>query len=99
MPQGSHAQLAIGSESFNPRAREACLRRVEMTKLIEKARNSSSAYEKEKRSEYGERDGAKSDLNMATRLDPTRTYPYRYRAAGEPPDRLTSACTISDKWS
>nr|CAD1839851.1 unnamed protein product [Ananas comosus var. bracteatus] len=51
----------------------------EMTKLIEKAKNSASAYEK--RSEYCDRDMAKSDLNMATRLDPTRTYPYRYRAA------------------
>nr|CAD1839874.1 unnamed protein product [Ananas comosus var. bracteatus] len=51
----------------------------EMTKLIEKAKNNASAYEK--RSEYCDRDMAKSDLNMATRLDPTRTYPYRYRAA------------------
>ncbi|XP_009412622.2 ethylene-overproduction protein 1 isoform X1 [Musa acuminata AAA Group] len=51
----------------------------EMTKLIEKAKNNASAYEK--RSEYCDRDMAKSDLNMATRLDPLRTYPYRYRAA------------------
>ncbi|XP_010937912.2 ethylene-overproduction protein 1 [Elaeis guineensis] len=51
----------------------------EMTKLIEKAKNSASAYEK--RSEYCDRDMAKSDLHMATRLDPMRTYPYRYRAA------------------
>ncbi|KAK6943180.1 BTB/POZ domain [Dillenia turbinata] len=51
----------------------------EMTKLIEKARNNASAYEK--RSEYCDRDMAKSDLNMATHLDPLRTYPYRYRAA------------------
>lgn len=52
----------------------------EMTKLIEKARNNASAYEK--RSEYCDRDMAKSDLSMATQLDPMRTYPYRYRAAG-----------------
>lgn len=52
----------------------------EMTKLIEKARNNASAYEK--RSEYCDRDMAKSDLSMATQLDPLRTYPYRYRAAG-----------------
>eukprot|EP00245_Coleochaete_scutata_P007810 TRINITY_DN2357_c1_g2_i1.p1 TRINITY_DN2357_c1_g2~~TRINITY_DN2357_c1_g2_i1.p1 ORF type:complete len:375 (-),score=60.36 TRINITY_DN2357_c1_g2_i1:532-1500(-) len=51
----------------------------EMSKLIEKARNSASAYEK--RSEYCERDLAVEDLAMATRLDPLRTYPYRYRAA------------------
>ncbi|XP_072984721.1 ethylene-overproduction protein 1-like [Typha latifolia] len=51
----------------------------EMTKLIEKAKNNASAYEK--RSEYCDRDMARSDLNMATRLDPMRTYPYRYRAA------------------
>ncbi|RVW76488.1 Ethylene-overproduction protein 1 [Vitis vinifera] len=52
----------------------------EMTKLIEKARNNASAYEK--RSEYCDRDMAKNDLSMATQLDPLRTYPYRYRAAG-----------------
>ncbi|CAA0835863.1 tetratricopeptide repeat (TPR)-containing protein [Striga hermonthica] len=51
----------------------------EMTKLIDKAQYNASAYEK--RSEYCERDMAKSDLSMATRLDPLRTYPYRYRAA------------------
>ncbi|KAF7049352.1 hypothetical protein CFC21_057906 [Triticum aestivum] len=51
----------------------------EMTSLLKIAKNSASAYEK--RSEYAERDAAKSDLNMATLLDPTRTYPYRYRAA------------------
>ncbi|KAG8063773.1 hypothetical protein GUJ93_ZPchr0003g18047 [Zizania palustris] len=51
----------------------------EMSQLIKVAKNSASAYEK--RSEYGEREEAKSDLNMATFLDPTRTYPYRYRAA------------------
>ncbi|KAL9249958.1 Ethylene-overproduction protein 1-like protein [Drosera capensis] len=51
----------------------------EMTKLIEKARNNASAYEK--RSEYCDRDMAKKDLCMATQLNPLRTYPYRYRAA------------------
>lgn len=51
----------------------------EMSELIKVAKDSASAYEK--RSEYGERDEARSDLNMATLLDPTRTYPYRYRAA------------------
>ncbi|KAD3336515.1 hypothetical protein R6Q59_028659 [Mikania micrantha] len=51
----------------------------EMTKLIEKAENNASAYEK--RSEYCDRDYAMSDLCMATQLDPLRTYPYRYRAA------------------
>ncbi|KAK1365534.1 Ethylene-overproduction protein 1 [Heracleum sosnowskyi] len=51
----------------------------EMTKLIEKSKYNASAYEK--RSEYCERDMAQSDLSMATKLDPLRTYPYRYRAA------------------
>ncbi|KAJ8769808.1 hypothetical protein K2173_007668 [Erythroxylum novogranatense] len=51
----------------------------EMTKLIEKAYNNASAYEK--RSEYCDRDMAKNDLDTATQLDPLRTYPYRYRAA------------------
>ncbi|KAE8688808.1 Ethylene-overproduction protein 1 [Hibiscus syriacus] len=51
----------------------------EMSKLIEKAHNNASAYEK--RSEYSDREMAKNDLNMATKLDPLRTYPYRYRAA------------------
>ncbi|KAF9596652.1 hypothetical protein IFM89_012851 [Coptis chinensis] len=51
----------------------------EMAKLIDKARNNASAYEK--RSEYCDRDMARSDLSMATQLDPLRTYPYRYRAA------------------
>ncbi|KAL5209067.1 hypothetical protein ABZP36_004690 [Zizania latifolia] len=51
----------------------------EMSELIKVAKNSASAYEK--RSEYGEREEAKSDLSMATFLDPTRT--YRYRAAGK----------------
>ncbi|KAL0459489.1 UNVERIFIED_CONTAM: ETO1-like protein 1 [Sesamum latifolium] len=52
---------------------------AEMTKLIEKARNNASAYEK--RSEYCERELTKADLEMVTRLDPLRVYPYRYRAA------------------
>ncbi|KAL7198733.1 hypothetical protein ACSBR2_021102 [Camellia fascicularis] len=51
----------------------------EMTKLIEKARNNVSAYEK--RSEYSEREITKADLEMVTHLDPLRVYPYRYRAA------------------
>ncbi|XP_059668039.1 ethylene-overproduction protein 1-like isoform X2 [Cornus florida] len=51
----------------------------EMTKLVDKARKCASAYEK--RSEYCDRDTAKSDLSMATKLDPLRSYPYRYRAA------------------
>lgn len=51
----------------------------EMTKLIEKAQNNASAYEK--RSEYCDRDLTKVDLDMVTRLDPLRVYPYRYRAA------------------
>lgn len=53
----------------------------EMTRLIEKASNCASAYEK--RSEYCDRDMAKTDLRRATELDPLRTYPYRYRAAGK----------------
>ncbi|KAJ0266785.1 ETO1-like protein 2 [Hirschfeldia incana] len=56
--------------------KEAC---EEMTKLIEKAFSKAAAYEK--RSEYCEREKAKEDLDMATTLDPLRTYPYRYRAA------------------
>lgn len=52
----------------------------EMTMLIEKAQNNASAYEK--RSEYCDPEMAKKDLDMATELDPLRTYPYRYRAAG-----------------
>ncbi|KAI3844590.1 hypothetical protein MKX03_001442 [Papaver bracteatum] len=51
----------------------------EMTKLIEKAQNNASAYEK--RSKYCDLAMAKSDLTMATQLDPLRTYPYRHRAA------------------
>lgn len=51
----------------------------EMTKLIEKTQNNALAYEK--RSEYCDREMAKNDLDMATQLDPLRTYPYRYRAA------------------
>ncbi|PKI39829.1 hypothetical protein CRG98_039776 [Punica granatum] len=52
----------------------------EMTKLIEKAWNNASAYKK--RSEYCERELTKADLEMVTKLDPLRVYPYRYRAAG-----------------
>lgn len=52
----------------------------EMTKLIEKARNNASAYEK--RSEYCDRELTMDDLDMVTKLDPLRVYPYRYRAAG-----------------
>ncbi|KAJ7543581.1 hypothetical protein O6H91_09G044200 [Diphasiastrum complanatum] len=51
----------------------------EMTKLIEKACNNATAYEK--RSEYCDRDTIMADLNMVTQIDPLRTYPYRYRAA------------------
>ncbi|TQD78511.1 hypothetical protein C1H46_035940 [Malus baccata] len=51
----------------------------EMSKLIEKARNNASAYEK--RSEYCDSELTKTDLEMVTRLDPLRVYPYRYRAA------------------
>ncbi|XVE58992.1 hypothetical protein DITRI_Ditri05aG0008400 [Diplodiscus trichospermus] len=51
----------------------------EMSKLIEKAPYNASAYEK--RSEYCDRGMTKNDLDMATELDPLRTYPYRYRAA------------------
>lgn len=56
----------------------------EMTKLIGKALSNASAYEK--RSEYcDDREMAKHDLDTATELDPLRTYPYRYRAAGTLP--------------
>ncbi|KAK3124588.1 hypothetical protein QOZ80_7BG0588900 [Eleusine coracana subsp. coracana] len=51
----------------------------EMTKLIEKAKNNASAYEK--RSEYCEREQTMADLQTVTQLDPLRVYPYRYRAA------------------
>ncbi|CAJ1960441.1 unnamed protein product [Sphenostylis stenocarpa] len=51
----------------------------EMTRLIEKAESNASAYEK--RSEYCDREMAKVDLDVATQLDPLRSYPYRYRAA------------------
>lgn len=53
----------------------------EISKLIVMARNNASAYEK--RSEYCDREMAKSDLTIVTQLDPLRTYPYRYRAAGQ----------------
>ena len=52
----------------------------DMTKLIEKAKNNASAYEK--RSEYCEREQTMTDLQTVTQLDPLRVYPYRYRAAG-----------------
>jgi tetratricopeptide (TPR) repeat protein len=66
----------------------------EMTKLIEKAQNNASAYEK--RSEYCGREMAKSDLDIATQLDPLRTYPYRYRAAGNiyNPSPLQYCCIL-----
>ncbi|KAK8693928.1 hypothetical protein V6N13_071495 [Hibiscus sabdariffa] len=48
---------------------------VEMSKLIEKAKNNAFAYEK--RSEYCDRDLTKADLEMVTRLDPLRVYPYQ----------------------
>lgn len=68
----------------------------EMTKLIEKAQNNASAYEK--RSEYCDREMAQSDLSLATQLDPLRTYPYRYRAAGmlmtQPSSSLSSFCLL-----
>ncbi|XP_050236564.1 ETO1-like protein 1 isoform X2 [Mercurialis annua] len=51
----------------------------EMTKLVENARNNASAYEK--RSEYCDRELTKADLEMVTKLDPLRVYPYRFRAA------------------
>jgi tetratricopeptide (TPR) repeat protein len=63
----------------------------EMTKLIEKARNNASAYEK--RSEYCERELTKTDLQMVTKLDPLRVYPYRYRAAGK--CRLPASCCMA----
>lgn len=59
-----------------------------MTKLIEKAESNASAYEK--RSEYCDREMAKADLDVVTQLDPLRTYPYRYRAAGTFP-----CCSLS----
>lgn len=55
----------------------------EMTKLIEKAKNNASAYEK--RSEYCRHELTAADLETATQLDPLRVYPYRYRAAGRLP--------------
>jgi len=64
--------------SFSQEQREAAYE--EMTKLIEKAKNNASAYEK--RSEYCEREQTMTDLQTVTQLDPLRVYPYRYRAAG-----------------
>lgn len=67
----------------------------EMTRLIEKAQNNASAYEK--RSEYCEREMAKNDLDLATEFDPLRTYPYRYRAAGNyGPRAFSSPPLLSD---
>ncbi|KAJ7552625.1 hypothetical protein O6H91_06G062200 [Diphasiastrum complanatum] len=51
----------------------------EMTKLIQKAKNKASAYEK--RSEYSEVEEAINDLNHATKLNPLRPFPYKFRAA------------------
>lgn len=51
----------------------------EMTKLIASAQSNACAYEK--RSEYCEPNQGRADLDAATRLNPLRTYPYRYRAA------------------
>lgn len=65
----------------------------EMTKLLEKAQYSASAFEK--RSEYSDREMAKNDLNMATQLDPLRTYPYRYRAAG---NFVATLCNFDSDW-
>ncbi|XP_051130289.1 ethylene-overproduction protein 1 isoform X2 [Andrographis paniculata] len=61
----------------------------EMTKFIEKASHNASAYEK--RSEYCDRELAENDLRTATRLDPLRPYPYRYRAAVLMDDRKEAA--------
>jgi hypothetical protein len=51
----------------------------EMTKLMKIATNSTSAYEK--RSKYGKRDAATSDLNTATLLDLMRTYPLQIQSS------------------
>ncbi|VAH38933.1 unnamed protein product [Triticum turgidum subsp. durum] len=66
----------------------------EMTKLIEKARSNASAYEK--RSEYCDRDLTKADLQMVTKLDPLRVYPYRYRAASVLMDNHKEKDAISE---
>eukprot|EP00850_Spirogloea_muscicola_P006561 SM000031S11570 [mRNA] locus=s31:406190:409878:+ [translate_table: standard] len=54
--------------------------RAEMTRLIERSKSNAGAYEK--RSEYCEsREAILADLAHVRRIDPIRTYPYRYRAA------------------
>lgn len=63
-------RLSYGSD-------QVCVLAISRTKLIEKARNNAPAYEK--RSEHREHELTKADLEMATRLDPFRVYPYRYR--------------------
>ncbi|KAF2314834.1 hypothetical protein GH714_036852 [Hevea brasiliensis] len=52
---------------------------VDHGKLDLAGRNNASAYEK--RSEYCDRELAKADLEIVTKLDPLRVYPYKYRAA------------------
>ncbi|GAQ82116.1 ethylene overproducer1-like protein [Klebsormidium nitens] len=51
----------------------------EMTKLIKSAQSNSCAFEK--RSEYGAAGQGLADLDTVTRVNPLRSYPYRYRAA------------------
>lgn len=68
----------------------------EMTMLIEKAESNASAYEK--RSEYCDREMAKADLDVATHLDPLRTYPYRYRAAGTSFTSHSPICSLIYYW-
>lgn len=75
----TRAHQGLARVHFLNNEREAAYK--EMTKLIEKARNNASAYEK--RSEYCDRDHTKEDLQKVTQLDPLRVYPYRYRAAGQ----------------
>jgi len=76
--QHTRAHQGLARVHFLRNDKSAALK--EMTNLIERARNNASAYEK--RSEYGDRELTKADLEMVTRLDPLRVYPYRYRAAG-----------------
>lgn len=52
-----------------------------MTELIKKGKNNAFAYEK--RSEYCDHEQAKADIEMLTRLDPLRIYPYRYCVVGK----------------
>ncbi|XP_014513872.1 ETO1-like protein 1 [Vigna radiata var. radiata] len=75
--QHTRAHQGLARVHFLRNDKAAALK--EMTNLIERARNNASAYEK--RSEYGDRELTKADLEMVTRLDPLRVYPYRYRAA------------------